>query len=428
MNYNNKYPNLIIHEGIGTFISGDIEFEASFEIIHYPQHTIINAQPKISFDFDKIFKSQNLWDFHGLIEHNICVSGQDLLCTNASNSNFTFEPLKEMKFGYTSMTNFAHAQFPLVGLYDGQIKIDHDNWQFATSGIIQETPLIKTKSELWNLPLEGNTLLLKNIKGASIKDFQTKANNIVLLLSLAVGNTVTFNRQLFYQNDKLMVEIWRRKPDYHFGARQCIPFFELNSFLEKSLSNFEKWSKDKRDTYYSVVNFINSSSKGFLEDRLLRLCIAWESLTNKWLSKKNFTNFNKDLNPFKKYLKEVIDKFELPENHDKEFIKDRILMALNWESLFNSLMKLMDQYNLDHDKLKLDLEKLIKIRNDIAHSGQFKKKYPKKYLADLIFYNKVGLRVLLLTELGYDGLIEFKQDGWKTLIKIGELYKKTPSP
>ncbi len=115
-------------------------------------------------------------------------------------------------------------------------------------------------------------------------------------------------------------------------------------------------------------------------------------------------------------------------NYDKNFIKGRIVMALNWERLLKMITSLLDYYNIDYQKLNLDLENLLRIRNDVAHYGQFRTKFSKKYLSNLIFYNRIGLCVLLLTELGYDGLIKYKKGTYSTMEKIQEFYKKSPSP
>jgi len=425
-----KYPALIVLEGSGVFSSGDIEFESIFEIVHYPQNVIIipKEEPEInSLVFLENFKSQNLWKLFGHIGENIPISAEDLLCT--SSSDLTFRPLnKDIIFGNAQKNRFVQAQFPLVGLFAGQVNLDFGNWQISTILTAKETNPIKSKSELWNLPLEGNTLSINNSKGASKQDFLDLANDISLLLSLAVGNSVVYNRQLYFENNRIEQEIWRKKPDYYFGTRQCIPTSELNHLIKRSLSRFEQWSKEKKDTFYAVVNSINSSSKGFVEDRLLHLTIAWESLANKWLPKESLAKNYKELDPLKKILKTAVDEFKLPENYDKDFIKGRVVMALNWERLLKSIMNLINYYNLDYHKLNLDIETLLKIRNDVAHYGQLRTIYSKKYLADLIFYNRTGLSVLLLTELGYDGLIEFKKDNWKTAEKIHEFYRNTPSP
>lgn len=394
-------------------------FNGPFEITNYPEKTIIEVNPQDVGPLLTAILSNNAWKLEGKNDQNIEVYAEDLQITNVS-KKVTFEPLREIRFGDLSPLEITEAKFPLIGLYSGSI-----NLNFNQSKIISEeqdslTSEINVLGKRWNLQLEGKTLKLTQPK-TMVDDYQIKANNICLLLSLAVGNSVIFNRQLYYKDDQLVLEIWRRKAGYHYGVEPCISDFQLNSFLECTLVSFEKWGKKKKDLFLSTVNYINSANQGFLEDRLLRLCIAWESLALKLV--KSSIIPKPEIELLKEFLAKSVDTFDLPEYIDRNFIKDRIAKALEWEKLYNSLVNLLDHYDLDTEKLHLDFKKLIRIRNDVAHSGQFRKKFPKTDLADLVFYSKTGLQVILLLELGYSDLIEFQDDKFVSRIKINKLKK-----
>lgn len=421
MEKEDKYPNLIIRTGTGSFTSNDIEFEASFELIYYPEKTIIKTQVDNEHTQLKVFfenKREVNWELKGIIENGINIIARELHLERMKNGNFYFQPLKEIVIGDNKEDYFNYAEFPLIGFYAGNINFKYNNWQIES--IVQnENPQIqKLKSKYWSIQLEGLTLTLSS-KAETKEEFHSKANNISSLLSLAVGNDIIFDRQLFYKNDKLTTEIWRRKAGYNFGVLPSLPEDELNYFIKNSLDKFEIWDEEKKITFNSAVNYINSSSQGYLENRLLRLCIAWESIASRWAKENDI--INEELEPLKNHLKKTIDDFELPKSHDKSFIKDRILGALEWGKLYNKLMGILKQYKLNHNKLGLDFKTLIKIRNDIAHSGRFRKKYSKEDLVALIFNNKLGLQVLLLRELGYDSYILTHKNKWKTRIKIEEL-------
>jgi len=422
MNQDNKYPDLIIRSGTGCFSSEEIKFVAPFDLMHYPQKTIIYTQLNTTLN-PFVLINKDFWELNGEIDQNIPISAQNLHLNRINNKNLTFQPFKEIKIGDSNIRNFQYAEFPLVGFYDGMIDLTHENWQITNNSNNKPSVINKTKSDLWGLQLEGLTLTMKK-DDATIEEFQKKANDITLLLSLAVGNNVIFNRQLFFVNNELKLEFWQRKTGYEYGVKPCIASYNINYYIEHTIRNFERWSKKKKDTFYAVVNYINSSSRGHLEDRILRLCIAWECLATSWTAKENI--INEELNSLKEFLKKAIGKFELSKNYDKSFIKERVLRALDWEKLHNTLMKLINQYRLDYDKIGLDFKTLIKIRNDIAHYGQFRKKYTKEYLADLIFNNKLGLQILLLRELGYDKFIETHENKWKKTIRINELLTEAP--
>jgi hypothetical protein len=414
-----KYPDLIVKKGVGTFSSGDTKFEGPFEITNYPEKTIIEVDVKNGVEFISTFISAANWTLNGLIDQGIPVTANDLQMTSI-NDKLTFELLTEIKFGDAVVDIFSHAEFPLIGYYNGKIDLDLNQWHINIEELENNDSIKSIIGKRWNLQIEGLTLKLEK-SGSTIENFLTKANNITLLLSLAVGNSVIFNRQLYYNNNNLVLEIWRRKAGYHFGVEPCIPNYQINNFLKNSLGSFEKWGKKKKDLFYSTVNYINSANQGFLEDRLFRLCIAWESLSTKLVKGNLPTKIELEL--LKEFLRTSIDNFDLPDNYDKNFIKDRIVKSLDWEKLYISLITLVDHYELDYDKLHLDFKLLIKIRNDIAHFGQFRREYPKIELADLVFYNKSGLQVILLLETGYNDLIEFQNEKWVTRTKIIDLKK-----
>ncbi len=345
MNNSNLYPQIIILNGFGTFYSKELEFESHFEIVHYPQNSIITT--KIKDSKKNIFAFRNMadnWELKGLIEENLTIHAENLLFTNLSGDTLTLFSFKDLSIYKTQSTDFTSAEFPLVGLYKGNFKTQIDNWEIFCSGDKEKIEEIQKQNKNWNIQLEG--LNLKLIKPNTSKEkLLSKANDITSLLSLALGNDIVFNRQKYYHENELMMENWRRKADHHFGAKACVPYFTLDTFLEKTLHNYEKWNEKKRKVFYSTVTGINSSSKGFLEDRILRICVAWEGLAGSW--SKNKKKPNSELNPLKELLIKTVDGYNLPPNIDKNFIKTRVSDSLDWEKSADFLTKFSNQYFLD---------------------------------------------------------------------------------
>lgn len=421
MNNSNLYPQIIVLNGFGTFYSEEFEFESHFEIVHYPQNTIITTEIKDSGKSMFAFKNMaDKWKLKGIIDENLTIHAENLLLTNFSNYILTLLSFKDLTIYKTRINNFTSIEFPLVGLYKGDFKTQIDDWEISCSGNKETIEEIQKQSRNWNIQLEG--LKLKLIRPNTSKEkFLLKANDITSLLSLALGNDIVFNRQKYYQKNELIIEDWRRKADHHFGAEACVPYFKLDTFLEKTLPNYEKWNEKKRKVFYSTVTGINSSSKGFLEDRILRICVAWEGIAGSW--SKNKKKPNAELNPLKELLFKTLDGYNLPPNIDKNFIKTRVSDSLDWEKAVDFLTKVSNQYSLDLEKLNLDFKSLIKIRNDIAHSGLFRKKYSTDFLTDLLYNHKLGLQIILLKELKYDGLVVTSENKWTTYTKMEELIK-----
>ena len=418
-----KYPDLIIRKGFGTFSSTEISFEASFKICHYPQNTIIKIEiPDNYIVFKLIAHQSDEWELDGKTENNIPVKSKSLLFHGSHGNQLNLFSFEDLHFGLDIESGLKFAEFPLVGIYDLSFQTIIDGWNIECIGEKNELSEIKSKSKNWNLQLEGNIVRLTK-ENATKEEFLSKICDITSLLSLATGNDVAFNRQLYYQEDNLIHEEWRRRVDYHFGAERCIPDFNIDKFLIQTLPCFENWDREKRKVFFAVVNYINSSSKGYLEDRLLRIGIAWESLAQSW-SSKTIDNNRKVLQPLKDTLKKTIKDYNLPSGYEKDFLITRVIGSLDWERNTNKLIAFAKQYNLDFVKMGLDFQHLNKIRNDVAHTGLFREKPSEDILTDFLYNHKTGLQILLLLELGYDDLIESEENKWRKIIKISELLNK----
>lgn len=421
MNNLSLYPQIRILKGVGIFSSKVLEFESHFEVIHFPQNTIITTEIKDnkSIFFD-ITMMAEYWSLKGLTEEKFNIYAENLLLTNITGNKLTLNSFKDFTIDKSKLNSFTSAEFPLVGLYKGNFKTKIENWEIGIVENKEKIEKVQQQSKNWNIQLEG--LHLKLVNPNSPKDkFLSKAKDITSLLSLALGNDIVFHRQLYYQENELVQEDWRRMVDQNFGTGASVPDFKLDFFLKKSLPIYEKWDVEKRKIFYSTVTGINSSSRGFLEDRILRICIAWEGLAVSWSKKKKMSN--SELEPLKKLLLETVERSNLPTNIDKDFIKTRISSSLDWEKATDSLTNFSNQYLLNTEKLKLDFKSLVKVRNDIAHSGLFRKKYSTDFIIDLIYNHKLALQVILLKELEYDGLVVTSENKCTTLTKMEKLIK-----
>lgn len=426
MNEYINYPNLIIRKGFGTFSTLDIIFDAFFEIIHYPQKTIITTLIAEKYVGIPLYNAQDEeWELKGITNDNFPVYANKLFRINISGNRLTLFSFTNLHFGHDTNLKITHAEFPLTGIYIKNFEFELNGWYISCTGDQENLSEIQTASNNWALQLEGNLLVLRNLC-ATKEQYLSKANNITSLLSLALGNDVIFNRQLYYQDINLVVEEWHRKVDYHFGAEQCIPDHKISGFINETLTNFENWHEERKRLYLSTVTYINSSSKGYLEDRLLGISIAWESLAQNWYIKKSESK-NDDLKPLKDCLKRTINDFELPPNQNKDFLVDRILRSIDWEKNTKTLQLFSEQYALNHEKMRLDFYSLNKIRNEIAHTGLFRNEYTKDFLTDLLYNHKFGLQVVLLLELGYNGLIETQENKLRKFVKMKELINNKPN-
>lgn len=414
-----KYPELIRYEGRGVFTTKGMEFEAPFVITHFPSNTIIETKiPKHYSGPDLMFVQPELWRLDGEVENGKPIVAGNLLFFRLDGEMITLNSFKDLYFGSKELDGICRAEFPLVGLSKENFEVNIDEWTIRCNGEENKVSFSHDIQRIWQVPLEGKILTIEK-KDQKQPQFLEKAICITNLLSLALANDVTFNRQLYYIQNELASEEWRRRESSNLGVERCIPDFCMDHFLVSTLSVFEKWDPQKRKLFFSTVDYINSSGTGYLEDRILRLSIAWEALADEWRIREK--KKEDELKLLKKQLKEVITAFDFPDFYDKELVTNRVLDSLKRERNTEKLQQFAHQYRLDERKIGLNFDLLIKVRNDIAHSGLFRKKYDKHELLELLYSHKLGLQLILLIELKYDGLIEFKDDGWVSRIKLASL-------
>ncbi len=396
-----KFPDLIKKAGRGKFSNKNHEFESHFEVLYFPEKTIITTYPKYSFNVPDIFDT---WNLKGTTDDDLNIDAEKLLFSQNESDSITFTPQGQIQFSRNLQNKYKYLVIPLVGYYGGNIDLIFKNSRITVGSNAEHLKIQKEKSKLWNIQLEGSNLKIENssLKTAELLKI---ASDISLLLSLATGNNVHFNRQIYQDNeDQFLFEIWKRKVGFNFGGQSCIEDFSINNFIETALPIIFNWTKEKKDTFLSIVNSINSSNYGYIEERLLSLCIGWESIINSWTKSKGIKN--EDLKPLKNHLKKEIKAFNLPKDYDIGFITNRVINSLDWEKLNLSLENLLKSHNLNPGRLELDFKAIISIRNDIAHTGQFRKKYSKEFLVDLLAKHKQGLQIFLLKNLSTMGKLD----------------------
>lgn len=389
MNIESRYPDLITKRGQGLISSEDEEIEVKFEIYYYPNKTIIECVcvQNLSFSSATSIDINNKWKLSGNLDNGVRIVVNNLSSfdirnnPNSTKIKIFLESVDNILMEYCDPTNISYAEFPLFGVYDLNVQVEIEDWSIII--VSKNTENNKYKSRNWDLQLEGSFLKLVN-KNATVDEYTSKAIKITNLLSLALGNNIIFNRQLYYNSSKLFKEIWGRRVESNLGISSCIPNYRIDKYLIDTLQNFEKWNEKKVKIFNSTVDFINSTSKGYLENRLLNTCIAWEGLAECLLENKPKT----------------------------------------WENNSEKLSFLASQYELDEKKMSLDFKKLARMRNSVAHTGLFRGRFDNEDICDLISNHAFGLQIILLLELKYSDLIKFYENKWrkteniKTMLKV----------
>jgi|WetSurMetagenome_2_1015567.scaffolds.fasta_scaffold02226_2 hypothetical protein len=260
------------------------------------------------------------------------------------------------------------------------------------------------------------------IEGASSKeDFLEMAQDIKNLLSLAVGKRIIFNKQFYY--DKTNLESISRKMAASINEGQpIIPNSNIDKYLLQVLNRYSSFSKGDKSQFFACTDYLNQTKDGFIEDRVLHTAIAWESLAEYLKVKSELPTHLLEL---RSLIKTTLSGWRTKntDNDSNGDLGSRILAAIDREKLLDKLLNLSTQFHLNYSLLSIDFYKLKELRNSVAHSGRISISGSEAY--GIMEPAIRGLQIILLTWIGYSGLINSHRAGWKTIESINTFYVQT---
>ncbi len=178
-----------------------------------------------------------------------------------------------------------------------------------------------------------------------------------------------------------------------------------------------------------MMGYVNQSGSGYLDTRLLMSWQPWEMAANEWVSRA-------ELSPEEKTLKDTILsacrewRGENPSLDPGAHISCRMAQAFDWPLAMRQLESLADRNKLDVKKIGMDFKALKEARDHVVHSGVM----PDELYGDrpqaqkLLRSAQFGVQLLVLTELGYTGMVECEKDGFRDCRSISEfLLPQTPA-
>jgi len=301
------------------------------------------------------------------------------------------------------------AEFFLIGYYNkNDFNLTYKSFDINFLLInreIQKKPDILDKKE---------TVCLSIIGSGEKFIFLELALNIKNLLSLAFGRRIIFNRQVYTIDDN-REEVFKEMSDPLNEGKQIIPEFKIDKFLDQTLTKYELFTKDEKNQFFIVTDYLNQTKHGFIEDRILHTAIAWESLADHFKVNSKLPSHLIDLRKMIKNSYNVWKKnnSELDPNGE---IGSKLLTSIDREKLIDKLFNLANKFNLDYQKLGIDFYKLKELRNMVAHTGRMNITGKKAY--KIMDPAIKGLQIILLSWLGYSSLINSSKDGWRTFDPI----------
>ncbi len=276
---------------------------------------------------------------------------------------------------------------------------------------------------------EGNPILetgILRINGLTNREENLKlAQTIRNLMSLALGRDIIFDRQKFTVDNEES-QVFKKMSDPINEGIQIVPEFCLEEYLTKTIPKWQSQSKDEENALFVAINYLNQTKNSFIEDRILKVTQAWESLAEFW---KIESELDERLLKLKGQLKDVYKKWR-SENDVSDIdvsgqIGSKISSSINQEKLLGKLEGLTTRFQLNKSKLNLELKELKSLRDQVAHTGRIN--MSGKEALPILKSAIKGLQIIILDHLGYDGLVIYHKDGWRTFEKLEEFKQSTTS-
>jgi hypothetical protein len=248
--------------------------------------------------------------------------------------------------------------------------------------------------------------------------FLQTAIDITNLLSLALGKTFPFDNQEYFNEGRSKKKTKEMVRPMNSG-NQIVPEFGLGKYLEETFPIWQNLPKNEKDRYFVVINYLNQSKHGYIEDRILRAAQAWEILAE-------FQKIESDLSDGKKSLRTSIKrtikewKKQFPDEDEDGVLCGKILLSIDREKNLQKLIMLAERYKLLIDKIGIDFRQLKELRDQAVHSGiiNINGREAIKVLEPAV----KGLQLVLLKIFNYDGLVLDEEKGFVKHTSMSEFF------
>jgi hypothetical protein len=409
-------PKFTQFSGEGIFASGDCRVDMRFTVQRQFSHIVFLAQDDNHRNVLFVqFSKKQPWSLSGQLDDGRPVHADQLVHTGwGLEGHAEFSPLTGVIIGRSVQLPLVETRYPLVGMFSGKISIEDSEWAIEVFDSEENTGCAEGLSKAWGVPLEGLTLRLAKNQ-TTFDEYNEKAREIMLLLSLAIGNGVTSYRQIADWGDQGTMEVWRQFTGDEIGPGEIVPDFMLGKFLEQVLPVWNQLGQDAQSNVRLAVSYINLSGKGYLDTRLFQITQAWEFLAAAWMPKGKLSALENDLRKKIKCSYQEWKK-EHPEADPNGSWGKRITFPFEWPVMKRQIECLAESVRVDLAKVGLDLELLKEARDSIAHTGKMTDKMrtdrPSTYR--LLSAAQFGLQLLLSAKLGYSDLVVTANEGWKS--------------
>jgi hypothetical protein len=408
-------------KGSGNFSLPTGSFSSEFLLLRNPYWMGVLATMENQIEaFRQFVSNSGVWQLRGTLQDGRTVQSDSLLDTGPTEPpyNVGFSILEGVYLGEPCEDPPLRSEFPLVNCFEGAISMRHQDWELSISA----DPSVKHAqilSKRWRMPCEGMTLHC-SCPGKKPAEHLEIARSVMTLASLALGTGVSCHRYILYWPSSVL-ETWRFMSGDELGPGLAIPSHKLDDFIATALPAMESLGPEQKALVRLATTYINLSEGPYLDTRLLAIMQVWEFLSIAWVEKPTLPA---DLLCLRSRIKRLLKDWR--QDHSSSdpdgFWGSRLISALDWHSLHKQVEGFASMWNVDLQRLGVDLTLLRRVRDSVGHTGRL----PEAPSVDegsrfnLLRNARHALRLVLLQILGYRGLVMVSQNGWKVIKRMEE--------
>lgn len=249
--------NSEILTGKGWFHFGEQSIESEFRIIFYPRQTFIeiNAIPIDGFFIDP-------WALKELLADGTKVESDNLIATGVGDNELY---VNEILTG--EKTNVANiSSYPLVGFYGPNFSINYRGYEVA---VTDEKDIDEEKRIYRRTGVIREGVHLKLTKQHHlIQDSLDLATALTILLTVATGNDVIFNKRIY--DNKYIVH--RRSIIESSGFDNVIPHKWMGRYLAVSIQVWNNLQEKDQKLIKNLASYLNfAGGADYLDERMFRV-------------------------------------------------------------------------------------------------------------------------------------------------------------
>lgn len=403
-------PDFYYARGIGILTDGIISRRVTVEIFLTNQEVVLYCLP--TEGTPHVFLDSEKLSITGKTDDGDVIRADNLLFRRITYQYIELISNESVYVGdyYDSKKYADRIDYYITNLFDLNLAFSFHGY---TIEIKSERESIKERISLyWKLPQVGSVITVTK-SNDSIKDYLKIINYVLWILSLSTGRHLSFGIQHIFYDEKNYKAIHNNFSSYNH-IHDIIPKNSIKYLLSKGLIILNEFDKSNLIDFRTILEYLNETDHGYLDDRILRIVQCWEIVSSTWNNQKQ--NLSPEVVELKCSLKQTLKEWhkKFPGFDKDGLIGDRLHKGLEWDRVINLLNGTLIKFGIDNSAVKIDFPKIIKLRNSVAHKGRFG---DEDALDDLL-KAQFGIRLVLLRILGYDGqIIDYINDSGFVMMK-----------